>query len=25
VIKVTPYRPGPDGAFAPVAEPQDST
>ena len=25
VIKVTPYRPGSDGAFAPVAEPQDST
>jgi uncharacterized protein (DUF952 family) len=25
VIKVTPYRPGPDGAFAPVAESQDST
>ena len=25
VIKVTPYRPGPDGTFPPVAESQDST
>jgi uncharacterized protein (DUF952 family) len=25
VIKITPYRPGPDGAFPPVAESQDST
>jgi uncharacterized protein (DUF952 family) len=25
VIKVTPYRPGPDGAFPPLAESQDST
>ena len=25
VIKVTPYRPGPDGAFPPIAESQGST
>jgi uncharacterized protein (DUF952 family) len=25
VIKVTPYRPGPDGDFPPMAESQDST
>jgi uncharacterized protein (DUF952 family) len=25
VIKVTPYRPGPDGAFPPFAESQEST
>jgi uncharacterized protein (DUF952 family) len=25
VIKVTPYLPGPDGAFPPIAESQDST
>lgn len=25
VIKVVPYRPGPDGVFPPIGEPQDST